>query len=144
MTTHGERANGIRTKEVACWQSMKGRCYNPNDKSYENYGKRGIVVCDRWLDSFENFLEDMGRCPNGMSLDRIDNNGNYEPGNVKWRTFKEQNNNTRGNKLIVYNGETKTIAEWADYLGIKSSTLYERLKRWDIERSFTTPVKGNN
>jgi len=94
--THGKS----KTSEYKAWQDMKYRCYNPNNKDYPNYGGRGIAVCDRWLESFDNFLEDMGRKPGiKYSLDKIDNDGNYEPGNCRWATQKEQGYNKSTTKL---------------------------------------------
>jgi len=86
------------TRTWGAWKDMKARCSNPNLRNYPDYGGRGIRVCQRWIDSFENFLADMGQRPDGLSLERINNEGNYEPGNCKWATAKEQANNTRRNK----------------------------------------------
>jgi hypothetical protein len=89
--------NGVKktSREYNSWGSMKNRCYNPKNNRWNSYGGRGIKVCDRWLNSFENFLEDMGERPNGCSIDRIDPNGNYEPNNCRWATSKEQGKNKR-------------------------------------------------
>jgi hypothetical protein len=96
---HSHWINGNPTSEYNSYQALKQRCYNKNRKNYFNYGGRGIKVCDRWLNSFINFLEDMGPKPNNKySIDRIDVNGNYEPSNCRWSTQKEQQNNKRNNK----------------------------------------------
>lgn len=98
-TTHGAKSNGKVTPEYRSWASMKNRCNNPKDKAYYRYGGRGITVCKEWSVSFEKFLKDVGIRPsNYHSLDRINNNGNYEPGNVRWATAKQQANNRRSNK----------------------------------------------
>lgn len=96
------------------WAGIKARCTNKNDKYYPRYGGRGIKVCDRWLHSFENFYADMGEKPEKMSLDRIDNNGNYCPENCRWATVKTQNNNRRTNIYITYRGKTMTLKQWCE------------------------------
>lgn len=95
---HGHKANGIATKTYKAWQAIHQRCNNPNSPAYEDYGGRGITVCEQW-NTFENFLEDMGEGPEGLTIDRKDNDGNYEPGNCRWATPKEQNRNTNRTKL---------------------------------------------
>lgn len=118
------------TKVYRAWQSMKNRCYNPDVTVYENYGGRGIQVCNRWLNSFENFYADMGDPPsNEHSIDRIDVNGNYEPGNVRWATWKEQCRNKRNNIYIEFNGKRQTGAEWAKEFGVPPSTIYSRVEK---------------
>lgn len=132
-----------RTRTYQIWCAMKRRCYSHLCKEYENYGGRGISICERWRSYFENFLSDMGECPsNKHSIDRIDNNGNYEPSNCRWATSKEQGNNTRRNVRIEYNGEMKTIAEVADLVGIPYRTIYYRIFSygWNPKMAYSTPV----
>ncbi|KKL15210.1 hypothetical protein LCGC14_2507890 [marine sediment metagenome] len=134
-TKHGHSINSITYN---AWRHMKARCLNPKHKSYKNYGARGIKVYERWL-KFENFLEDMGEKPKGLTLERIDNNGNYESSNCKWATWTEQANNTRKNKIITFKGKHLTVAQWARILKINVQMLYFRLKRnWPPERALQT------
>jgi hypothetical protein len=108
LTTHGK----IFSKEYKSWQLMKDRCFNQNNNRYHRYGGRGIAVCDRWLNSFENFLADMGECPEGCSIDRIDNDKNYCPENCRWATQTEQQNNRSNNTLLTIYGKTMSLGEW--------------------------------
>lgn len=125
----------------SAWRGMKARCLNYDPDP--NYGGRGITVCDRWRHSFESFLEDMGECPDGMSIDRIDNNGNYEPGNCKWSTVKEQSHNRRTNVLITVGDKTQCISAWAEEVGIHNATISGRLKRgWSEYDAIMTPPKN--
>lgn len=102
------------------------RCLNSKCKYYHNYGGRGITVCTRWH-SFVNFLEDMGECPKGLTIERIDNEGNYEPNNCRWATRKEQCRNLRKNRMVTFNGETRCLSEWAEITGLTYATLMRRL-----------------
>ena len=130
--------------EYQCWQNMKRRCYDPTSDHYVYYGKRGILVCDRWLESFDNFLEDMGERPEGMSLDRIDLNGNYTPENCRWADGIAQATNRSIVRLFEYRGESLTIPELARRYGIKKSTLSMRIYGygWDVQRAVETPVRA--
>ena len=140
-TKHGHDTRDGKSKTYASWQQMVQRCTNPSNKSYCNYGGRGITVCGRW-GKFENFLEDMGEVPEGHQIDRIDNNGNYCKSNCRWATRKEQGRNKRNNLFITYKGKTQLLVECAEQLGVKYYTLWSRLSRgWSIERALTTPVK---
>jgi len=141
--THGE-SNWVRnTPEYRAWCHMKGRCNDERDKSYPDYGGRGIRVCDEWQENYKAFLDAIGRRPSPThSLDRIDVNGNYQPGNVRWATRKRQNNNTRANRFIDFGGERLTLSEWSDRTGIGSSTIAYRIKAgWAVEHALTMGVR---
>ena len=136
-TTHGQS----KTKIYNIWVSMLSRCRNKNFPLYKNYGGRGIKVCERWL-IFENFLADMGDKPDGMTIDRINNDGNYEPSNCRWATWIDQANNKRTTRFVVYNGMKLSLAQWARKLNINSDTLKDRLdSNWPIREAFFKPVK---
>ncbi len=118
---------------------MLGRCINQNHRQYKWYGGRGIRVCERWL-KFENFYADMGECPKGLTIERINNDGNYELSNCTWATYKSQANNRRqrqGEIFLEFKGETLTKSQWARKLGLSYSTLSHRLRIWPIEKAFT-------
>lgn len=117
---------------------MLRRCANPRRVEYARYGGRGIRVCKRWRASFAAFLEDVGQRPDGGTLERIDNDGHYEPGNVVWATRTEQANNRRSNRRITFSGETRTLIQWARLTGIGYNTIKERLNRgWTPEKALT-------
>lgn len=140
----GKPNSVYRTPEYRTWVSMIQRCTNKNGPSYSNYGGRGIRVCDRWMDSFHSFFEDMGVRPSDKhSIDRIDNGGNYEPGNCRWATAREQCRNSRQAFLITAFGVTKPAGDWADDLGVDSVVLRCRIRRygWSPEKAVTTPAK---
>ncbi len=122
--THGKS----KTPVYKIWSYMIKRCNNHKYQYYYDYGGRGIKVCDRWL-KFENFYEDMGERPEGKSLDRIDNDGDYCKENCRWATRLEQNNNKRNNIILTLNGESHTLSDWGRILGIKHSTLNSRYRR---------------
>jgi hypothetical protein len=129
---------GTNTKEFNVWYGMKRRCRDKSIPSYVKYGGRGIKVCERWDPSFANFLEDMGRCPDGMTLDRINNDGNYEPGNVRWATAIQQAQNKRSNRVLEFNGKSMCATAWGRLLGIKPKTIMERLRKgMGVEKSLT-------
>lgn len=133
-------------REYRVWWDMQQRCRNPSVRAYPNYGGRGIRVHARWLgpSGFLNFIADMGQRPSPRhSIERIDNAGNYEPGNCRWATMREQLRNTRRCVNITVNGVTADAADWADRLGTKSDTITERIRAlgWDPVRAATTPVR---
>ena len=112
---HKGQHDQVGTRAYNSWKHMKARCSDPNHESYKYYGAKGITVCERWLD-FKNFFEDMGLCPEGMTLERINNDGNYEPENCQWATRKAQSRNTRRNTFFTRNGQTKCAAEWCEMI----------------------------
>lgn len=138
---HGETSNGKSSPEYHAWEHMKSRCFNPNCKEYKWYGSRGITVCERWMD-FPNFLTDMGRKPlPDLSIERINNDGNYEPGNCKWGTTDEQRNNQRNNRKIEIGGVTANLFQWLSQYQVKKGAYYSRINRgWDVERAITQPI----
>jgi len=119
---------------------MRNRCENPNYDQYEDYGGRGISVCDKWTE-FTEFWNDMkGSYAENLTIERIDNNGNYEPSNCRWATMAEQGCNTRRTINICFRGETKTLSEWSRIVNMNWTTLNGRIKRgWGIERTLTEP-----
>jgi hypothetical protein len=123
------------------WLQMRARCYNPNNKYYKNYGGRNIKMCQRWFDSFEDFYADMGDAPANHSIDRINNDGDYEPSNCRWATKKEQTRNRRITTKITFQGTTKPLAEWSDELGMPYHMLFARIfiSNWSVEKALTTP-----
>lgn len=142
----GNKRHGMTdTKTHGIWMSMRQRCLNPNNPAYINYGGRGITIDAAW-DKFEQFLADMGEAPDGMSIERINNNSGYTPANCKWATRVEQGRNTRRCRTISYNGKTQTLGEWADEYGINRQTLSKRLDNgWDIKRALTqSPLEYHN
>jgi hypothetical protein len=137
-TRHGHA--GGPSQVYRCWAQMIARCTNEKATGYHLWGGRGIKVCERWHD-FPTFLADVGEPPSrGHSIDRFPNrDGNYEPGNVRWATREEQNNNTRKNHFVTFKGETLTVAQWAARIGIRPQLLHARLARlgWSVERALT-------
>lgn len=117
-----------QSKTYKTWTQMKARCYNSKTDGYKNYGGRGISVCERWRQSFKDFLADMGLKPDGKSLDRIDNNGNYCKENCRWATKKEQQNNLRKSVFIEAFGKRQTMAQWADETGISVNKIRSRVR----------------
>jgi len=140
-TTHGESQEGC---EYKAWSNMKARCYNKNNKAFKDYGGRGIKVCDRWLESFENFLVDLGRKPTKKnSIDRIENNGDYEPDNCRWADRRTQNMNRRNSKNITLDGVTKPLIDWLKEFGLSRGGFMGRInKGWSTEKALKTPVRS--
>jgi len=136
---HGH-AGESDSRTYLAWISMKQRCLNPNNTQYRYYGGRGITVCQRWLDSFTAFLEDMGECPDGLEIERIDNEAGYFKDNCRWATRKEQMRNTRRTNRVAFNGETLCLTDWASRIGVHPDTVRGRLARgWPLELALTTP-----
>ena len=137
LKTHGLS----KTSMYLRYRSMIKRCYDPLNEEYHNYGGRGIKVCDRWLESIDNYIEDMGKPIFSMaSIDRIDNNQGYSKENCHWATKKEQSVNRRTTKFIEFNGETLCMADWSRKLGCEKKVISQRLKAgWTIEQALTMP-----
>lgn len=134
--THGESGNN---RIYPVWKTMKSRCFNVNSTKYSKYGGRGITVCDRWKDSFENFYKDMGEPPTDKhQIDRIDNDGPYSPENCRWVTNSQNARNKKNNKMITYQGKTQCLADWVDELGLNYTKVEQRLRvlKWSVEDAF--------
>lgn len=138
---HGHCRNSKPTQTYQAWVDMRRRCVNTKHPAFKWYGARGIAVCEQWQD-FARFLADMGECPQGLTLDRIDNNGDYRPGNCRWATRQQQTENQRNNRYLSFCGESKTVAAWARTVGVGVTTLRERLRAgWSIEDAISRPVR---
>lgn len=145
--THVPAPRRSRPPEYSVWLGMKDRCFNPAFKQWDDYGGRGITVCERWRKSFAAFYDDMGRRPSPEhQLDRIDNDGDYEPGNVRWATPSENCNNKSNNRLIAHGGQTRTLTEWSREAGLPLLVLLSRIDRlgWAFERALSEPVRSQN
>lgn len=137
---HGES----KSPTYLSWVGMRRRCIREDRPHWGDYGGRGIRICDRW-ESYENFVADMGERPAGCTLDRIDNDGDYEPSNCRWATPSEQSRNRRSNRPITVDGETRTIVEWSELSGVHRSTIWRRLKRgWAPREAVFAPLAASN
>ena len=147
---NGFSPNGLSRKYphlYSCWNIMRHRCYDTNNEKYKNYGARGIVVCEEWRYSFEPFFKwaMANGYQKGLTIDRINVNGNYEPSNCRWTTLLIQARNKTNNKMITYNGETKCLSQWCEELNIPYHSIRARIRLgWSVERAFKTPVKKYN
>ena len=147
MFKHGDAGsqNSKSTRLYEIWKAMIGRCCCDGSSAYDNYGGRGITVCDEWRNDYTTFKK--WALSNGyqdnLTIDRINNNGNYSPDNCRWITMSEQMYNKRNNRLLTFKNETKTITEWANEYGINRRLLGTRIDRyhWSIEKALTTPVR---
>lgn len=134
---HGHALSSGITRTYSIWKGMRRRCNNSNDTRFSSYGGAGISVCDRWR-LYQNFLTDMGECPPRCSIDRFPNGkGNYEPGNCRWASPKQQSQNSSRAKKITFRGETLCIRDWEKSLGLSCGALWHRLKRWPLEKALT-------
>jgi hypothetical protein len=142
-TLHGHTHSGNKppSKTYNSWQAMIARCTNPKTAHYDRYGGAGITICARWLQSFVNFLADMGERPEGHTLDRFPNKiGNYEPGNCRWATPQQQQCNMRTNRLLTIGDRTMSISEWADHIGIPRTVIQDRLRlNWTAKQAISMP-----
>lgn len=151
IDAHRYKKHGLtKSRLYNIHKGMKGRCYNKNNKDYNNYGGRGIKICDEWMDKEKGFINFVNwALSNGykenLSIDRINVNGNYCAENCRWATIKEQSNNTRNNMFLSYNGEEKTLEQWSELFGINKTTLRGRILRgWSLEDAFNTPCDSKN
>lgn len=140
---HRKHGHSRNSRTYKAWQNAKARCSDPSLAQWEDYGGRGIKMCSTWATSFDQFLADMGPCPPGQQIDRINNSGHYEPGNCRWSTRQEQARNRRDNRLVTIAGETKLLVEWCSISGIARKTLSERLDAGWPDSDLLTPANRN-
>jgi hypothetical protein len=140
MLRHGHAHRAGMSKTYTTWAGMVARCLTPSATGYAQYGGAGVTVCSQWLD-FETFLADMGEAPAGMTIDRIRNEKGYEPGNCRWATRQEQNENRRSVRVVEFNGESMNLTQWARKLGLSKAAMYERVAKWPIERALSEPKR---
>jgi hypothetical protein len=130
------------TPEYRTWRNMLARCYNPKNNRFASYGGRGIAVCGRWRRSIDAFAEDMGRCPPGCSIDRVNNDQDYEPGNCRWATSRQQSRNTSRNVILSHDGLSMTLTDWAERTGIPFRLLHQRIRAgWATDDALARPPK---
>ena len=145
MSGRPTKHNEGKTRLYTIWRTMKQRCHNPHDQAYQRYGPRGITVCDEWKTEHLEFKEWAlnNGYKEGLTLDRINNDLGYSPDNCRWVTRSEQQHNRRDNRIITYNGETKTMTEWASCYGIGRGILWNRLYKlgWPFEKAVTEPAR---
>lgn len=140
VTHHGQCRVGQKTRTYRAWQAMRTRCDNPQGKDKLWY--KGVTYCERWR-SFENFYADMGDATEGMTIDRIDSSGDYSPENCKWSTAKQQANNRSNNVIITHNGESLTVTQWAERMGVRPQTLFSRINLgWAPADVVSTPLRN--
>jgi len=143
MKKHGHRGSNYTSPTWFSWRAMNERCHTPGTADYPRYGGRGITVCERWRQSFGNFLTDMGERPEGTTLEREEVNGNYESQNCRWATSMEQGANKRSNVYLTFNDKTQHIRAWARELGIDRTTISWRLRHGQTtEEALTGPIKS--
>jgi hypothetical protein len=146
-TKHGfarkKTSDPLRRKTYIAWSDIKNRCLNQNSANYKNYGARGIKMHTAWVDSFEAFLACVGMCPDGsLSIGRINNNGGYVPGNVRWETDEQQYHNKTNTRFLTHDGTTQSLTRWARSIGVNPNLLTGRLRRgWSEAKTLTTPYK---
>jgi hypothetical protein len=150
MTSEQKRVHGLwNTRIHSTWHSMVGRCTQPSSANYHRYGGRGIHVYEPWIYDVQSFYNHVSTLPGfgeeNRTLDRIDNDGHYEPGNLRWATRAEQQRNRSDNVLITFNGKSQILADWSQELGLSYDLLRNRILRrnWTVERAFTTPPQLN-
>tara|TARA_R110002049_G_scaffold300688_2_gene491735 strand:+ start:77 stop:706 length:630 start_codon:yes stop_codon:yes gene_type:complete len=144
MSDAYKKENPLGYATYCVYMTMKARCTNKNNGMYGNYGGRGISVCSRWLESFDNFIDDLGVKPSkGYQIDRINNDGNYELSNCRWATIKENARNKRNNFLITVDGETKTAPEWSEISGVMPRTIKKRIQDYGWDEKEAVFKKAN-